>query len=360
MKRRSGFACLTGCIVAFFASTATGQGSPPPAGSPPGGGPPGGPPSATVVVDCTAGDTIRDALRKPAENLTIEVRGICKEDVVIARNFVTLRGTDPALDGIQGVGPSPLSGDAVVRIEGARAVRIENLSVTSGARDGISAIGSFHVEITNCRLLNNLNNGIFAFDDSSLSITDTVISGSNRGLSVFTADLLTCRRCTIATNASGVVAARGSLVSILESTISARHGVFSQEGGAVFLGDSTLEAVQLGMSAGEHSRITVVRSTFTGALEVGQAGLVELFGSSQVENPMDFNFLDLDSTLRMRDGSRLIGATSVEAFSHLLIHDTSSLEGSLACVTGGDAICDDPSRITGGASGCPRCVTPPP
>ena len=54
--------------------------------------------SKTVAVDCAAGDSIAKALEQPGDPLTIDIRGFCDEDVVLSRDRVTLRGSDPDLD----------------------------------------------------------------------------------------------------------------------------------------------------------------------------------------------------------------------------------------------------------------------
>ncbi|MBI2835747.1 MAG: hypothetical protein HYX76_15105, partial [Acidobacteria bacterium] len=59
--------------------------------------------SATVKVKCAQGDSINKAIGQHpnAESLVVEISGMCSENVVVTRDRVTLRGTDPAGDGIQ-------------------------------------------------------------------------------------------------------------------------------------------------------------------------------------------------------------------------------------------------------------------
>ena len=67
-----------------------------------------------MVVNCANGDSLQAAIDRESGPVTIEVRGICAENVLIARKQVTLHGLDPALDGIQGVAADPAPLGALV------------------------------------------------------------------------------------------------------------------------------------------------------------------------------------------------------------------------------------------------------
>ena len=77
-------------------------------------------PLATETVDCSKGDSITTAIeRNPdAESVLVEIRGVCTEAVVIRRDNVTLRGADPAMDGVRGLGipPTPTGDEATIRV----------------------------------------------------------------------------------------------------------------------------------------------------------------------------------------------------------------------------------------------------
>ena len=100
------------------------------------------PTTATVFVDCNLGRTINNALKKPAVELTIEISGICIEDVEINRNNVTLRGTDPTVDGIKSDPEGPMRQALTVR--NVSMINVENLKLT-GAYIGIGINDSFGV-----------------------------------------------------------------------------------------------------------------------------------------------------------------------------------------------------------------------
>lgn len=69
----------------------------------------------TVTVDCSKGQSINAALDDKSEELVVEVEGFCHEKVVIRRSGVTLRGSDPALDGIVGPAAGP-AGEPLISV----------------------------------------------------------------------------------------------------------------------------------------------------------------------------------------------------------------------------------------------------
>ncbi len=95
------------------------------------------PPQATVVVDCLAGDTIFDALKTPAVLLTIELDGMCIEDVNILRSKVILRGFGNVINAPDGITP-PEGDDRVLTLFGINTIDIEDLTLRGGK------IWSFH------------------------------------------------------------------------------------------------------------------------------------------------------------------------------------------------------------------------
>jgi hypothetical protein len=53
--------------------------------------------------------TTNEALQTPADELTLQINGVCNENVVIRRDGVFLEGSDKATDGIHGVATGPIS-----------------------------------------------------------------------------------------------------------------------------------------------------------------------------------------------------------------------------------------------------------
>lgn len=89
--------------------------------------------TATVNVDCSKGKSINKALdqHKNAQSLIVEIEGMRHENVVVTRDSVTLRGANPATDGIQAVANATQI-DAALWVRGAHQVVDENLKLTGG------------------------------------------------------------------------------------------------------------------------------------------------------------------------------------------------------------------------------------
>src|SRR6185503_4060518 len=87
--------------------------------------------TTTVKVDCAKGDTINAALASnpKVQRLTIEISGMCHENVVVTRDRVTLRGSDPAHDGIQAAENTEFT-DAALWVRAAALFTVENLTLT--------------------------------------------------------------------------------------------------------------------------------------------------------------------------------------------------------------------------------------
>lgn len=155
---------------------------------------------STVQVDCAMGQTISQALQSLSTPLTIVVKGICNENVVVARDAVTLQA-DPAVGGTVN-GPDPFL--ATITVAGQDVV-IDGLQVTGG-RNGIEGVGAIRLTIQNCLVQNTGRNGI-AF-----------LSGTNG----------TVNHCTVQNNArDGVAVVFGASAVVINSMITGnvRRGV---------------------------------------------------------------------------------------------------------------------------------------
>ena len=159
-------------------------------------------PLKIVDVDCADGDSINKALGKKDTELIINVQGVCVEDVVVTRDRVTLRGTDPAVDGIQAAtADDPFGASLLVR--GARDVWIENLTLGGGRHAGLRVEDSRrNVNVVNSRLEGNGEFGI-TLSASLTVLTDVVITGNGFvGAGVSETAVLVCIDCTIVDNPS--------------------------------------------------------------------------------------------------------------------------------------------------------------
>lgn len=312
-----------------------------------------------VTVLCGKGGSINAALAVVGNPLTIEIRGVCAEDVVVSRNDVTLRGVDPQQDGIQGVGPNA-PGQAVLRVRADR-VRVENLLVTGGSRNGIWIGPSISTTVSNCRAMGNARFGIVVSNGGVAQISNTIIgNGTERfGLGFFGADLSTCSNCTVSV-AERAVDANDSRLIIEDSTLTAPDGIFVDDldGAAqIIVTNSTIDATNAALRAARHSAISVQGGTLRGYVASETSSLIALDGASQLSNP-EQNRVGVGSSLRTVNGSSLQGDLSVEDFGNLALLDTSSIQGSLSCSSGGNAFCANVAAVSGTTSGCSLCVKP--
>lgn len=301
------------------------------------------PPEATVFVDCNAGDQINDALATPALNLTIEIDGICAENVEIRRTNVTLRGSDPAEDGIR---PDP-DGllQAGIALRNVSIITIENLTLT-GAFTGIGINDSFGVTLRNCRLENNEFSGaIVGTASNSVVFIDTAISALSPaagarlrfGIWVTNGSSASCFNCQINDYRDSLLVSTGAKLNVIGGTFTATR--------------SALDVI-------DQASADLAGSQIDGRVRIEQKGFARLSNVSQVATPVP-NRSRNGSTLVLDGTTSLIGDAWVGEFANMTFLDDSSMSGNLSCFNGGDAFCANPESQTAGAD-CGQCSNPPP
>lgn len=330
-------------------------------GQPPGApGPPGGGPAArTVTVDCDRGDTVAAALATPAQELTVLIHGVCHEDVVVARDRVTLRGRDPATDGLRGVSASAEPPNAVVRIEGAHQIRLERLSIADGARNGVEVLGSQAITVEGCVIRDHGRDGLQVVDNSFATVTGTEIRDNARaGVTGWDTGLLSCTGCVVTGNRLAVISVYASGLGFEASTLDAtQSGVLAANGGQVLLrAGTTVAGPSWALGADSNGSISAFDTTLDGNLFAENASHVRLERVTQPSAPSAFGAVTGNSTLQAIDSS-LVNPLLVSSFSNLVLDGTTS-GGPIVCEQGGDAWCSDPALVTGGTSGCGLCVAP--
>ncbi len=280
-----------------------------------------------LEVDCTNAnpkkhDSIAKALETKADELIIEIDGICIEDLVIRRDSVTVRGKNgnADLDGIHSASPGAILGgaggeeiaEAVVWVRGGVAIRLEHLFIGEGQanRSGVVAGDDSVVTISNCRVENNPGFGVVASGSSTLFIVESVV-GSN--------------------SAFGVASVGGSYLSAIDSLLSG--GLLGVYGGQISLSGGSLSGAVYSIANSG----------------VGLDGVTHTNGV--------FNLIAGDSYFRAF-GSTLEGLILVSDFSTLVVRNGSTVEGSLACQAGGDAYCPSPATDVTGTSDCSQCLKP--
>lgn len=348
-----------GWIAAGFLLLAGAAGAQPPCGTPPCGGPPV-PPTAVITVDCDAGDSVQDALTTPAAELTVEIRGICDEDVVVARDDVVLSGRSPALDGLRGVSPSPDFPNAVLRIVASERVRVENLSIADGFRNGIQINeNSTQVTIDGCEVTGTGRDGIQATGDSSpIAILDTIVTDHVRSaVAGFDADFVECVRCTLDGDSFGLLSVVGARLIVRDSTVAGgSFAALAGDGGAtISITDTVLASDVWGPAAVDTGQVFVAGGSYSGSLLAERNGFLGLSGTTHTANARGFNFLGTSASASV-SASTVLGFTIVEDFAAFTLRDGSTLDGDLICPLAGDAYCDDAAvQVTGGSS-CEHCV----
>jgi parallel beta-helix repeat protein len=134
----------------------------------------------TLSVDCSAGQSITNALqrgdaRKP---LLVYIKGTCTEFVAIERDKVKLVGVPDSGAAIEAPG---VSGD-VIRIEG-NDITLENLTV-QGGRYGIRQSHGVRVMIDNCVIQDTENDGVHAWVGDTRLQETTIQRAGGHGLSI--------------------------------------------------------------------------------------------------------------------------------------------------------------------------------
>jgi hypothetical protein len=328
------------------------------------------PAQVTVTVDCGGGETIADALETPAEELIIEVSGLCHELLHIVGRRVVIRGTDPTLDGIR---PPAGATDyfALVQIdyinfdraESAPGVVLENLSISESAANGVRVFFS-DVDLVNTRVENNAFIGVGAAEGSYVEVYDSVIAGNGlTGARARSAGWLTLDGCTVSDNGdSGINGTLAGVVVATETTITGSPwgAISGWHSSVVAISSSTVSGSRAALYAG--AEVDVRDSILEASLLVDEGGSVFLSNVTQTALsepypgfPEDaYNLFDL-GVVRIYEGTTLLGTTWVNSWSRLRMDPGTLMDGDLICGTGGDAWCSDASQISGSIGGCELC-----
>ena len=366
MSRKQAYRLLAVGLVVCLPTLLSAQppGGGPPGGGPPGGGPPGGgPPSATVQVDCTDPDpanhdSISAALNNPARELTVEISGICEEEVQIRRNSVTLRGTDPLVDGIRPGPDEPL--DQALNLFGVHLVVIENLKLTGG-RVGLGINASFAVDVINCRVEDNEIVGvIFGSASGSDDLVDTVVTGNGAtGIWVANGSSLRCTRCAVDDHSSrGIQLTEGSEFILTDSTVEGFRAIDARGGSRVFgSGANAINGLPWALRTRGTVSVELFGPSIDGKLDLQQGSTIKLSGATHT-NVGAASLIRSGSTLVLDAATTMGGDLELTELSKAVFPDGASISGSLSCNLGADAFCDDPVASVGSTSNCGQCPKP--
>lgn len=285
--------------------------------------------SKTVQVDCDKGDSINAALETKADELVIEIRGICHENVVVERDFVTLIGIDPELDGVHQAS-SETTRDAAVFIRDARWVQLQGLSLVGSDECCDSGIRvhstDTSVDIVNCRLAGF--RGVVSSHVGGVTIHDSVFDVINYAVGSAGGSVVICNGCEIQSDLIGVLAVYGGILALDQGTIEAPVALYSGWG----------------------SHMGASQTELSGSIWTDNAGRVRLEGVAQTSNPWGNEIAD-GSSLWVSGGS-LSGPTLLTGFSDGKVTAGATV-GTLECLIGSDLYCDGTEAKIG--SSCALC-----
>ncbi len=332
--------------------------------------------SATVAVDCDRGQSINRALeRHPrAQSLIVEIAGRCTETVVVTRDRVTLRGNDPAQDGIVATSAAEVL-DSAVWVRGAHLVTLENLSLEGGFAGLLATEASTgHLRLLGCRLTGNTAWGAL-LQASLVQATGTVFEGNGSfNAGIFQGSRLECLGCTFANplGTGPLAPQRMNAAALGASTLILTGSTLS--GGGVLGRDAIVQVTDSALSSpvGEpsftlqHASSTFTRVELAGQLRVRQGSNLQLAGVVQTRAEAA-NTVSESSILTIVDASPAAGgppslpstilATSTFDFSNVSLQQTSRITGDLRCNRGSDAFCANPTNVSG-VSTCGLCPKP--
>lgn len=338
---------------------------------------------AFVAVDCGAGESIGEAWKVPAEELVIEISGLCEELVLIRRPEVTLRGTDPTLDGIRP--PAGATGYlALVHVLYASPVRFENLSISGSSLHGIETFAS-DLAVIDCLIEDHASMGIRSSSGAYVEVRRSVISGNgSMGARARSGGTLWIEQSQLIDNPEiGLHGILDSYVVAIDVSVTGSDFPLSiRQSTADLIQVTTTGAVDGAVLVG--SNVGISGSTLVGsttALRMFDQGTTHLSGSTLdgsivARGQSQVYLIDTTQTAvtaptvltgkLIQEGSlvQLMGTTSLLGPNFLgVVGNLTALspgpviDGDLFCSSAADAFCFSAENLTG-TSDCASC--PPP
>jgi hypothetical protein len=329
--------------------------------------------TVTVKVDCTKGDQINKALTTnlQAQRLTIEINGMCHENVVVTRDGVTLHGTDPANDGIQAVVNTDVT-EAALWVRGAAQITVENLTLTGGFSGLFVSDATIPVlRLTNCRLVGNTTFGIHLQNSVANAADTTFEAGANAvPAALFIGSRLAGINCTLIAPASGLTPALNVVNSgalFFQSTFT---GTVRAESSSVGISDSSISMSApnvMSVNSNTNSTVSLTRVQVTGRMFFGQATAASLNGVTQTLVGTQPNQAFMNSHVTVGSAGQPTGGPpnihsnlddfDLNNFGNLVLNQGSTIDGNLICRSGSDAFCADPANVIG-QTNCSKCPKP--
>jgi hypothetical protein len=331
------------------------------------------PVTASVEVNCAAGQSVQAAVDASAGPVEIVITGVCTENVLIRDKDVTLRGaTGPSQDGIRSASRTI----PALTVRGSGIDAISNLTFSKSAGPAVMIRG-VNATLAGCEFANNggtaLNVAMGAFVTA-----DGLLFDGNVGRSInVTGAQFFCTGCDVNGNNFAVVANRGATASLLDSVVTGRRGILAVDGGTLADLDcatvDTPHACSMQVSGvaaqavGGASATLFGAGDFTGQVTAAEGATVALIGARQITgaqlglgpstNIAEFFGRIVVSSLTEFERSLLL-STDLGHFARLVVTDDSTVSGTVQCSTAADAVLDSTVVTRAKFTGCEHVAAP--
>ena len=191
-------------------------------------------PQRTWHVRCDRGSSLADTLSLARAGDTIKISGTCAESVVIDTDRLSLIGLDDA-----GIDGGNAASEAVVKIDGARGVTLDNLFVRNGFDQGILLTHQAQAVLQNLAVHSNGTVGL-SVDRSHVDITDVSLDNNGGGMDAYAGSTVVARGLISASNNTGDgLAANGKTYFEIRGAEITANGNFGM--GLAIINDSRLQ-----------------------------------------------------------------------------------------------------------------------
>lgn len=308
----------------------------------------------TVKVDCSKNGKLQSTIDGAASGDTIEITGICMENILIRDKALTLMGA--ANGGPHGITGVTANTDGV-RIESSRDTVLKNLVISNPLFGGVRIRYHSTVEMSDCEVSNSFagaGTGIWVESGSRFIGTRLRLDDNLRGLGAAQQSRAFCFECDLNDNVQwAATATQNSVISLLDSVVTGVRGINAQEQSYIDIDCAShvsphacsLAPTSIAGQALWQSTVGFYEAgDFHGRVEASDRSKAHLIGARQQSIAGD-NGIEDESSLNVGPGatgnSRLMGTTNLNGFSRAQMADASTvLDGSLNCESGSDAWVD--------------------
>jgi hypothetical protein len=190
----------------------------------------------------------------------------------------------------------------------------------------------------------------------------TSTGNPSRGIWVANGSSMSCTRCTIENHQTGIRLTNGSFMFLDDSTVrGTQRGVDALSASnfaSAFGNTSTIEGVsQFAIRLLDNSSADFTSDNINGRIRLEKNSVATLAGTFQSNPSLFLNLVRSGSSLVARNSASLVGNFEITEFSNVTLPAGSTVSGSLFCSLGADAVCENPSNVSG-TSNCGQCFKP--